>query len=297
MANITQQFENLHTRKIDRVFFESWDREPEQWPEYLQNEKGSSNNHTNQILVGIDKWTKRDNELENPVSKQIKQGPLNLKTYDEWLIEVTMSRAMIDDERYGEVEGMSKDAGEAGRQTVERDCATVLDNAFDSNEAIYDGKALCANDHPNYGSQGGTQSNLAIGALNDENLRQGIILFRDQKDETDKEIMARPTKLIIRHNQQFVASVILQSSQVSGTANNDKNPLPNLRVVDLDYMTNENSWFLQGENHQLAHRWRVQPEFKKKPFLEDNQAQKWLGYFRHQTKIDNWRKFVGSTGI
>lgn len=291
----TQQFENLWTRKIDKLFFESWDEEKEQWSRYLQNEKSNRNNHTTQIVAGSDTWTKRAQENVNATEKRFKQGPLIIKEYDAFDVEVVMSREQIDDESYGEVEGMVRDQGHAGRETVERESVSVLDDAF--TVAQYDGKALCANDHPNYGDQGGTQSNLATGALTDTNLRAGIILFRDQKDEGGKQIMARPNKLVINQSQQFTAAVILQSSQVSGTANNDKNPLPSMEIVDLDFLASGTSWFLQGPRHQLLHIWRVMPEFKKKPFMEDNMSVKWLGYFRHATKIDNWRQIIGSTGV
>lgn len=291
----TGQFENLWTRKLDRVFFESWDRVEEQWPKFLQNEKGDSNNHTTQIIAGIDSWTKRGAENVNATEKKIVQGPLNMKTYDAFDIEVVMSREQINDEKYGEVEKMVKDAGAAGRDTVERDCASVLDDAFTVNQ--YDGKPLCSATHPNFGEQGGTQSNLMTGALTDANLRLGLTLFREQKDEAGKQIQARPKKLIIRQNQQFDAAVILHSTQVSGTDHNDKNPLPILQIVDLDFIESSTAWFIQGDDHQLLHIWRVMPEFMKKKFMEDNFSQKWLGYFRHATKVDNWRQFIGSTGL
>jgi phage major head subunit gpT-like protein len=291
----TQQFENLHTRKIDRSFFEAWDEEKEQWPKYLQNEKSDSNNETVQTFAGFGAWTKRNAENVNATEQKFKLGDLIVTTHEPFDIEVVMSREQIDDEKYGEVEAMAKDAGHAGRETVERESVKVLDNAFTVNQ--YDGKPLCASDHPNRGDAGGTQSNLATGALTDSNLRDGIILFRDQKDESNKQIMARPKKLIVHQSQQFNAAVILQSSQVSGTANNDKNPLPSLELCDLDFIASETSWFLQGARHQLKHYWRVQPEFKKKPFMEDNFSQKWLGYFRHSTAVENWRMVVGSTGL
>lgn len=295
MPTNTQQFNNLWTRKIDRVFFEAWDEEKEQWSKYLQNEKSDSNNETVQTFAGFGTWTKRNAENVNATEQKFKLGDLIVTTHTPFDIEVVMSREQIKDEKYGEVEAMIRDAGHAGRETVERECVGVLDDAFTVNQ--YDGVPLFSNSHPNRGDAGGVQDNLASGALTDTNLRSGIILFRDQKDESDKQIMARPKKLIVHQAQQFAAAVILQSAQVSGTANNDKNPLPSLELVDLDFISSETAWFLQGARHQLKHYWREMPEFVKKPFMEDNFSQKWLGYFRHSTAIENWRMNVGSTGL
>jgi phage major head subunit gpT-like protein len=294
MPMSTKEFDNLYTRKIDRAFFEAWDEEPEQWSKYLQNESSDQNNETVQTFAGIGKWSRKD-ELQNPIEQKFKLGDLIVTEHIPFAVEVVMSREQIADSRYKEVENMTKDAGHAGRETVEDECANVLDDAFTVNQ--YDGVPLCDDAHPNRGDVGGTQSNLATGALTDANLKSGLVLFRKQKDEAGKQIMSRAKKLVVHQAQQFNAATILQSTGQSGTANNDKNTVPNLELVELDFITSETAWFLLGARHQLKHYWREQPEFVKEKYMRSNGSQCWQGYFRHSVSVENWRQCVGSTGL
>lgn len=291
----TGQFNNLYTRKIDEAFFEGWDEEPEQWSRILNNKSGNSNNHTTQIFAGMSAWQSKK-ELENAKEQRFKLGPLIVTEYEPFAVEVVMSREQIDDQAYGEVAEMAKDAGHAGRETVEQNAATFINGLFDNNG--YDGVPIFSANHPNYGDGGGTQSNLISGALSDSTLKQAVILFRRQRDEGGKKISSRPTKLVVPQSLQFTAATILQSALVAGTTNNDKNVLPDMELVVSDFWDTLSTtrWFIAGNRHKLNHIWRVKPEFKKKPIMEDNMSQKWLGYLREANEATNWRHLVGSTG-
>jgi len=289
----TQQFDNLYLKKIDRAFFEAWDEEPEQWPKYLQNESSTQNAEVTQNIAGIGKWGKKD-ELANPTEQKFKLGDIITTTHQPFAVEIVMSREQVEDSKYKEVESMTRDAGHAGRETLESENVLVLDGAFTTNQ--YDGVPLCSASHPNRGEGGGTQTNLHTGALSDATLKSGLVLFRQQKDEAGKQILSRAKKLIVHQSKQFLALTILQSSQVAGTANNDKNVLPALELVELDFMASQTAWFLQGTRHKLVHYSRVKPEFKREDKMRPNGSWVWQGYFRHSTAIENWRMFVGSAG-
>ncbi|KWX71618.1 hypothetical protein AMQ84_27235 [Paenibacillus riograndensis] len=293
----TTQFKDVFLKKIDRVFFEAYDEEPEQWSQYLNDKTSSQYAETTQRYAGTSNWSKKD-ELTNPEAQSFKLGDLIVTTHQPWSIKIEMSRELYDDFKFNEVENMTRDAGHGARNTVETNSAKILDNAFDgTNYPIYDGKALIASDHPNRGAQGGTQSNLATGALNDTNLKAGIVLFRQQKDEAGKQIMQRPSKLIVNQALQFTAAEVLQSALKSGTANNDTNTLPSLKIVDLLFTSSTTAWFLQANRHQLNHYWRVPVEFRRRSNMTDNMAWVWDGYFRDSMVAEDWRGFVGSTGL
>lgn len=292
----TGQFNNLYTRKIDVAFFEGWDEEPEQWSRIANNKTGNSNNNTTQIIAGMGAWEKK-NELQNATEQRFKQGPLIVTEYQPYGVEVVMSREQIDDEKYNEVADMAKDAGHAGREAVEQNFATFLQSLYDS--TFYDGKAAFANDHPNYGDAAGTQDNLTTGALSDGTLKSAIILFRKQTDEGGKKISSRPNKLVVPQSLQFTAATILQSALISGSASNDKNVLPDLELVVNDFwdLYTQVRWFLMGPRHKVNHIWRVQPEFKKRTYMNANGSQSWDGYLREANELANFRHLVGSTGV
>jgi hypothetical protein len=290
----TNQFQDVFLKKIDRVFFEAYDEEPEQWSKYLNDKTSSQYAEIVQRYAGTGKWAKKG-ELQNPEQRSFKLADLVITEHEPWSIQVEMSRELYDDFKFNEVENMTRDAGHGARDTVETECAKVLDNAFTT--PVYDGQPLISNAHPYRGDQGGTWSNLASGPLTDANLKDAIVLFQQQKNEAGLQINQRPSKLIVNHALQFTAAEIVESALKSGTGNNDKNTIPNMEIVSLLYTTNPTAWFIQANRHQMQHYWRVPVEFVRRPYRTDNGAYVWDGYFRHSTAIEDVRGIVGSTGL
>lgn len=294
MPNVTGQFDNLYTRKIDETFFEAWDEEPEEWPKFLHNETSNQHNETYQSFAGVSNWSVKA-EMQNANQDQINLGDLIVTEHTPYGIEIIMSREMIDDAKYNEVMDMTRDAGHAGRNTVEANSATVLDNAFTVNG--YDGVPLISASHP-YRKTGlsGVQSNLATGGITDTNIQAGINLFNTLNDESGKRIKMSPSKFITHKNNQFTVATVFQSTQRAGTANNDKNTLPDMEYVFSTFMNSQTAWFLQSKQHKMIHFYRAKPEFIKRKYMNPNGSQSWDGYFRESTVNRNWRGVVGSQG-
>jgi len=295
MPNMTGQFENLYTRKIDETFFEAWDEEPEEWPKFLHNETSNQHNETYQSFAGISNWAPKA-EMQNANQDQINLGDLIVTEHTPYGVEIIMSREMIDDAKYNEVMDMTRDAGHAGRNTVEANSATVLDDAFTKLE--YDGVPLISASHP-YRKTGlsGVQSNLATGGIVDTNIQAGLNLFNELNDESGKRIKMSASKFITHKNNQFTVATVFQSAQRAGTANNDKNTLPDMEFVFSTFMESKTAWFLQSKQHKMIHFYRVKPEFIKRKYMNPNGSQSWDGYFRESTVNRNWRGVVGSTGV
>ena len=254
MPVMTGQFENLWTRKIDDTFFEAWDEEPEEWPGYLHNQTSNQHNETYQSFAGTAKWRSKA-EMQNAEQDTFNLASLIVTEFDPYGVEIILSREDIDDAQYGEVMDMTADAGRAGRNTVEQNAVSVLDDAFTT--AQYDGKAMIASDHPYYKTGlTGTQSNLFTGALSDTTIKTGINLFNTINDEAGKRIKMNPSNLITHKNNQFTVATIFQSSQRSGTGNNDKNVLPDMKYSYSTFMTSETAFFLQSKQHKMS---RCQP--------------------------------------
>lgn len=295
MPVITGQFNNLWTRKIDETFFEAWDEEPEQWSKYLKAETSNQHNETYQSFAGTTNWAPKA-EMANANQDTFQLADLIVTEHTPYGVEIVLSREMIADSKYDEVMDMTRDAGHAGRNTVETNSATVLDNAFTVNG--YDGVPLLSASHP-YRKTGltGVQTNLASGAITDVNVKAGINLFNTLKDEAGKQMMMNPTKFITHKNNQFEVATTFQSSQRSGTANNDKNVLPDMEFVFLNFIASQTAWFLQSKQHKMIHFFREKPEFVKRKYMNPNGSQSWDGYFRESTVNRQWRGVVGSTGL
>ena len=126
--------------------------------------------------------------------------------------------------------------------------ASLLNNAFSSFNSG-DGVTLFSTAHPLV--NGGTNSNRpATGAdLNETSLEDAVIQIGKFTDERGLKIAARPQKLIIPSDLQFVATRLLQSDYRVGTADNDINAIKTNGVIPEgfvvnNYLTDTNAFFI-----------------------------------------------------
>ena len=126
--------------------------------------------------------------------------------------------------------------------------ASLLNNGFSSFNSG-DGVTLFSTAHPLV--NGGTNSNRpATGAdLNETSLEDAVIQIGKFTDERGLKIAARPQKLIIPSDLQFVATRLLQSDYRVGTADNDINAIKTNGVIPVgfvvnNYLTDTNAFFI-----------------------------------------------------
>ena len=129
--------------------------------------------------------------------------------------------------------------------------ADILNSGFtgSGNPTYGDGKVLFATDHPLV--SGGTNSNTQAtpADLNETTLEAAVIQIAAWKDERGLLIAAKPRKLVVPPNLQFVAERLLKTELRVGTADNDINALKNMGVIPEGYcvnhfLTDTNGYFL-----------------------------------------------------
>jgi hypothetical protein len=127
--------------------------------------------------------------------------------------------------------------------------ASVLNNGFNAAFPGGDGVALFSTAHPLV--SGGTNSNRpTTGAdLNETSLEAAVIQIAQWTDERSLLIAAKPRKLIVPPQLQFVATRLLETELRVGTTDNDINALKNNGSIPEgytvnNYLTDTNAWFL-----------------------------------------------------
>ena len=162
----------------------------------------------------------------------------------------SITEEAIEDNLYDSLSARyTKALARAMAYTKQVKAANILNQGFTGGPTYGDGKVLFATDHPLI--SGGTNSNRpTVGAdLNETSLEAAVIQIAGWTDERGLLIAAKPRKLIVPPQLQFVATRILETEQRVGTADNDINALKNNGSIPEGYtvnhwLTDPNAWFL-----------------------------------------------------
>jgi hypothetical protein len=131
---------------------------------------------------------------------------------------------------------------QAAKKTIDKQVYEILVN----NPAIFDGKTLFHADHKNVMANGAAPSQAVIQAM--------ILQMQKQTDHFGEPIYMTPQKIIVPVGWEFDLAVIFHTAQVTGSANNDINPLYNypLQIVQspmLNALAGQNAcpWFMKAD--------------------------------------------------
>ena len=104
------------------------------------------------------------------------------------------------------------------KQTIDKQVYTVLYN----NGKIFDGKSLFSADHKNLVATASKPTQASM--------QEMILQMQKQEDQFGEAIYVNPKYIIVPVGYQFDIAVILRSTQVPGSANNDYNPMVNYPI-------------------------------------------------------------------
>jgi hypothetical protein len=207
--------------------------------------------------------------------------------------------AMVD-ELYGPMRRMAKAMGRSFRNQVEVIGAGLLNNAFSVANGGFDGKALCASDHPLL--RGGTARNrpTAFVDFGVTALQDALIDFERMVDDSGFPISYRAKYLVIPPETWTQAREVLGSQFKPYTSDNEINTLANegLTLVVSHYMTDTDAWFLLADKSdhdlQFFHREKFTTDAADDFDTGDG---KMKGYMRNGVGYGDWRGVWGSQGI
>jgi hypothetical protein len=172
-------------------------------------------------------------------------------THETIAMGFSVTEEAIEDNLYDSLSARyTKALARAMAYTKQVKGAAILNDAFSTTYG--DGVALCSTSHPLV--SGGTNSNTPSVAadLNETSLEASVIQIGQWTDERGLLIAARPRKLVIPSNLQFVATRLLETEGRVGTADNDVNALKNNGSIPEGYtvnhyLTDTDAWFLMTD--------------------------------------------------
>jgi phage major head subunit gpT-like protein len=278
---------------LRKIFMETYKEKPEQYSKVLNVAKSKKAIETDLRMGGFSMWNEKgttdSTEYEDPTDTDTVQ--YKHVTFSKGFV---VEKELVDDEQYTQINKMPKALSRAARSTIETHAAKIFNDAFTANPKNYKGEALISATHKRL--DGGTSTNL-IGALalTEANLEVAFKLAREQVDETGLKIQMNPKILVVPGALEFTAEKIAKSIQLPGTNNNDINPMRGrFQVIVLDYLTDENNWFLVDPDlHQLMWFWRERLSFKTTTDFDTDQA-KYKGRMRFSYGFSDHRGVIGA---
>ena len=160
----------------------------------------------------------------------------------------SLTEEAIEDNLYDSLSARyTKALARAMAYTKQVKAAAVLNNGFTATGG--DGVALFSTAHPlvSGGTNSNTQSTMAD--LNETSLEAAVIQIAQWTDERGLLIAAKPKKLVVPPQLQFVATRLLETQLRVGTTDNDINAIVNNGSVSEGYtvnnfLTDPNGYFL-----------------------------------------------------
>ncbi|MGL4774540.1 MAG: Mu-like prophage major head subunit gpT family protein [Clostridium sp.] len=297
--------------KLRQVFYNSYNELPEQFSKIYHVKTSKKAKETDYGLGAMTPWSKfgasqttvADATAMPTVQYQkINAGLERTYVHEEFASGFMVERKFVDDEQYDTIMKMPKDLARAGRYKVEQDAASLFNNALvvTPTATIYDGKPLFAIDHPLAqlkNAQGVAittkGNNLIVGTLSDVTLQNALLLGRKQVDEAGKLIVMNFDTLVVPPALEYKARILLQSSGITGSANNDINVLKGkLNIVVWDFLNKDDACFLMDSSaHQANFFWRVKVEFNREKDF-DSFVSKYNGYMRYSYGVSDWRGLI-----
>lgn len=285
---------------LRKIFFETWKEREQQFSKVFNVEKSSKHAEHDISLTGFGPWEKRTSEYSEVPYDSPLEGFAIEYLHEEFLKGFKVTRAMVDDEMYNQINKLPKNLARAGRAKVETDAASVLNGGFGNTG--YDGEPLFSDGHPLKRASGAKGKNLVEVAdpktdedlLNEDVVNEAILEARKTTDDAGLKIVVQPKKLVVPPELEAQATRVVQSAQRPGTDFNDVNTVRGkLQIVVMDYLTDPQAYFLVDPDiHQLNWFWRVRPEFKSEEDFDTLEA-KYRGYMRYSVGYSDWRGVIG----
>jgi|TARA_R110000823_G_scaffold230145_1_gene357074 hypothetical protein len=226
-------------------------------------------------------------------------------THETVSLAFALTQEAIEDNLYDQLgRRYTKALARSMQHTKEVKGANVLNNAFDSDHTIGDGKVLIATDHPLAG--GGSAANRAttMADLNETSLEDNIIDISTFVDDRNLTIAVRPDKIIVPPQLTFVADRLLNTPGRVNSSDNDINSIRNQGSIPNGfsvnhYLTDPDAYFIltsvnsDGEGLKMFNRsslnTSMEPEFSTGNI-------RYKARERYSFGVSNWRGVFGSQG-
>lgn len=253
--------------KLSNIWHDAYPSQPVEWTSFLNVRTANKATITDYKLTDFGSLRLKG-EGENIGYDDPIFGGTIAYTPVRWALGYKVTDEMRKHELYGQVERFEKALVKSAVNLQEVQSALVLNNGFGTTAADgfsalgFDGLQLFSVSHTRldggavFRNRPSTDIDIGVAGI------QGMIIdFMRLNDDRGRPISVRPKLVIINPEDYFTVKEILQSEYKPGTANNEINVLKDegLSFMVSHYLTDSDSWFALGDQHDLNFVWDERP--------------------------------------
>jgi hypothetical protein len=193
----------------------------------------------------MDDWEDTGNQVSY---EEVYRGYKATYTHKKYSKGLRIERELLDDALYPEVKKRTKTLADSLYYTRQYHAARPFNECLTMVGA--DGKALAATDHPLGPFNSSTYTNYSTSyTLNATNVEVVRNAMKEWTDDKGNLIMVNPDTLIVPKALRKAALVIADSSGEPDTTDNNVNIWKgSVDVIEWDFLTNSNMWFMIDKN-------------------------------------------------
>lgn len=299
MAMINEQWADVLDPAVKMFFEMGFGRRPALRPSLFNIQSSTQDKeYTSGIgAIGQDAW----DQYEKSGRAGVADFDAYYKTtfeHKEYIMEIPIKRKLIDDAQTTEFRNIVGRVGDSAALKMEKDAASVFNNAESSSFVGGDGVSLINDSHKfSPAKTGATQDNLLTLALTKDNLAEARETMMAFTDDTAELVSATPNLLLVPPELEDTALEITRSVFDPDSANNTINPQNGRFVVAAwHHLTTADRWYLIDSALMMQSLfWFNRVPISVVPKVEDKTVRAtWIAYMRYSYGWSDWRWVIGS---
>ncbi len=236
---------------IDDIYTENFQKFPKEYDKYTtqktSEKKVAKFDSVGNLQAAQEKI--EGNAIQYGKIEQAYQTTCTMKTWANGF-QYTMESERFD--QYDVIlQARAKELARTMLDLAEDNAVYWLDNADNAAVTLADGVPWLSNSHPlkNCGSK--YNDTLATGALsNPDNVKTALNMFNGFYNHAGGKMKSTAKRIITHKNNMWTVEEIFGSDKKAYESSNTKNVLPPVDRVYLNYLANQNYWFLEDTDYE-----------------------------------------------
>lgn len=300
VPHVSENFGDLLDPRFQKIFTEQFKALPDMLPMLFNFEPSNGRNNMTWSSVGTVPDFEEFTGLVGYNSQN--QGFDVTATPVEFTNGIQVERKLFDDDQYNIMNQRPRVLANAASRTRQKHGARPFNNAFSVDTLFYqnsEGVAMCSDSHitTSGASTANGFDNLGTAALTATAVAANRIQMVGFRGDQAERISVVPDEILIPPDLFEEAFEITASSGKVDTANNNRNVHEGrYRVIEWNYLTDANNWFLIDSTlKQESLHWvdRTAIEFAMAEDM-DTLVAKWRAYMRYALAHTDWRWIMGN---